>query len=54
MRHHGRGVEGKPVADAVEAFQAEKRAEGRSELYVDDLRYRLNDFAKAFNVRFDN
>lgn len=50
MRHHGRGLEGKPVADAVEAFQAEKRAEGRSELYVDDLRYRLNDFAKAFNV----
>jgi integrase len=50
MRHHGRGVEGKLVADAVEAFKAEKRAEGRSELYLDDLRYRLDDFAKAFNV----
>ena len=50
MRHHGRGLEGKPVADAVEAFKAEKRAEGRSELYLEDLRYRLDDFAKAFNV----
>ena len=27
-----------------------KQTEGRSELYVDDLRYRLDDFAKAFNV----
>ena len=50
MRHHGRGLEGKHVADAVEAFKAEKRAEGRSELYLDDLRYRLDSFAKAFNV----
>ena len=50
MRHHGRGLEGKPVADAVEAFKAEKRAEGRSEVYVEDLRYRLDDFVKAFNV----
>ncbi|MGC2576930.1 MAG: tyrosine-type recombinase/integrase, partial [Terrimicrobiaceae bacterium] len=50
MRHHGRGLEGKPLADAVEAFKAEKRAEGRSELYLEDLRYRLDDFAKAFNV----
>ena len=30
MRHHGRGLEGKLVADAVEAFRAEKRAEGRA------------------------
>ena len=50
MRHHGRGLEGKPVAEAVEAFKAEKRVEGRSELYLDDLRYRLDGFAKAFNV----
>ena len=50
MRHHGRGLEGKHVADAVEAFKSEKRAEGRSELYLDDLRYRLDSFAKAFNV----
>ena len=50
MRHHGRGIMGKLVADAVEAFKAEKQAEGRSRLYLDDLRYRLDDFAKAFNV----
>jgi integrase len=50
MRHHGRGITGKLVADAVEAFKAEKKAEGRSKLYLDDLRYRLDDFAKAFNV----
>jgi len=50
MRHHGRGIEGKPVADAVEAFKAEKRAEGRSQLYIEDLRYRLDYFARAFNV----
>jgi integrase len=50
MRHHGRGLDGKLVADAVEAFKAEKRAEGRSELYIEDLRYRLDDFGKAFNV----
>ena len=50
MRHHGRGITGKLVADAVEAFKAEKQVEGRSKLYLDDLRYRLDDFAKAFNV----
>ena len=50
MRHHGRGITGKLVADAVEAFKAEKQAEGRSRLYLDDLRYRLDDFAQAFNV----
>jgi integrase len=50
IRHHRRGLEGKLVADAVEEFKAEKRAEGRSELYLDDLRYRLGDFSHAFNV----
>lgn len=50
VRHHARGIEGKLVADAVEAFKAEKRSEGRSELYLLDLRYRLDDFVKAFNV----
>ena len=30
MRHHGRGVAAKPVADAVAAFIEAKRAEGRS------------------------
>ena len=50
MRHHGRGLAGKPVAEAVAAFIDAKRAEGRSELYVADLRYRLGGFAQAFNV----
>lgn len=50
MRHHGRGITGKGVAEAVEEFKAEKVAEGRSKLYVEDLRYRLDEFSKAFNV----
>ena len=50
IRHHGQGLEGKLVADAVGTFKAEKRAERRSELYLEDLRYRLGNFAKAFNV----
>ena len=28
MRHHGRGVEGKLVADAVEAFKARNAQKG--------------------------
>lgn len=50
MRHHGRGVTGKPVAEAVAAFINAKHAEGRSELYLRDLRYRLGRFAKTFHV----
>ena len=50
MRHHGRGVTSKLVAEAVEAFRTGKQTEGRSRLYLDDLRYRLDDFANAFNV----
>ena len=50
MQHHGKGIAGKLVAEAVQVFKAEKQAEGRSKLYLDDLRYRLDDFAKAFNV----
>jgi integrase len=50
MRHHGRGVQAKPIADAVATFIGGKRAEGRSELYLRDLRYRLGRFAGAFHV----
>jgi integrase len=50
VRHCSQNLTGKPVADAVAAFEAEKKAEGRSELYLADLSYRLDDFAKAFNV----
>jgi integrase len=50
VRHCSQGLTGKPVADAVAEFEAEKKAEGRSELYLADLSYRLDEFAKAFNV----
>jgi integrase len=50
MRHHGKGISGKLVTDAVEAFKDEKRTEGRSNLYIVDLDYRLDAFSKAFNV----
>ena len=50
MRHHGRGVIGKPVAEAVASFIESKRNEGRSELYLSDLRHRLGKFTRAFHV----
>jgi len=50
LRHHSQGITGKMVAEAIKAFKAEKQTEGRSKLYLDDLRYRLEEFAKAFNV----
>jgi integrase len=50
MKHHGRGVQAKPVAEAVATFINAKHAEGRSELYLRDLRYRLGRFAGAFHV----
>jgi integrase len=50
MKHHGRGVTAKSVADAVSEFLNAKRAEGRSELYLADLRYRLGRFASTFHV----
>ena len=40
MRHHGRGLEGKPVADAVEAFQAENALRGALSFTSTILRYR--------------
>jgi integrase len=50
MRHHGRGITGAMVADAVRDFQREKKAAGRSAAYLRDIAYRLGGFAKAFNV----
>ena len=50
MRHHGRGITGKPVAEAVASFIESKRNEGRSELYLSDLRSRLGKFTRAFHV----
>ena len=44
------GITGKPIPEAVAEFVEEKRSEGRSKLYLDDLQYRLGDFAKAFSM----
>jgi integrase len=49
LRHHGRGIKRKSVADAVDEMIAAKRAGGASELYLSDLRYRLGVFKAAFH-----
>lgn len=48
MRHHGEGITGKMVPDAVQAMIEEKRQAGLSQLYLNDLRYRLGGFAEQF------
>jgi len=48
MRHHGRGIKPKPVADAVAEMIAAKAAKGVSATYLADLRYRLGALAEAF------
>jgi integrase len=48
-RHHGKGIKRKPVSEAVEEMIAAKRANGVSELYQADLRYRLGMFKAAFH-----
>ena len=50
MRHHGRGITGAMVADAVRDFQQAKKVAQRSAAYLRDIAYRLGGFAKAFNV----
>jgi integrase len=50
MRHHGRGLTGKPVADAVTELIDTKRLEGRSQVYLTELRHRLGSFARAFHI----
>ena len=50
MRHHGRGITGRMVADAVRDFQQAKKAARRSAAYLRDIAYRLGGFTKAFNV----
>jgi integrase len=44
------GITGKPIPEAVAEFVEDKRSEGRSKLYLDDLQYRLGDFAEAFSL----
>jgi integrase len=48
--HHSHAITGKLVVDAVAEYVAEKKAEGRAELYLTDLEYRLGQFASAFSV----
>jgi hypothetical protein len=50
MRHHGRGLTGKPVGDAVAELIDTKRLEGRSQVYLTELRHRLGSFARAFHI----
>jgi integrase len=48
MRHHGRGICPKPVAEAVAEMIAAKTEKGVSAAYLADLRYRLGAFAGGF------
>ena len=48
-RHHGGGIKRKTVAVAVDEMIEAKRANGVSELYLADLRYRLGTFGQAFH-----
>lgn len=48
MRHHGKGIHPKPVADAVEEMIAAKTLKGVSPTYLADLKYRLGALKKAF------
>ena len=47
-RHHGRGLRRKPVPDAVREMIDAKRLSGVSDVYLNDLRYRLGAFADSF------
>jgi integrase len=49
MRHHGRGICPKPVAEAVAEMIAAKAEKGMSATYLADLRYRLGALAEAFH-----
>jgi integrase len=47
-RHHGRDVKRKAVADAVREMIESKKISGVSDVYLNDLRYRLGMFADCF------
>jgi integrase len=47
-RHHGRGITRKAVAAAVDAMIEAKKKSGVSDVYLNDLRYRLGRFADSF------
>jgi integrase len=48
-RHHGKGIKRKPVAEAVEEMIEAKKLSGVSEVYLNDLRYRLGVFGERFH-----
>jgi integrase len=48
-RHHGKTLKRKSVADAVEEMIAAKQRDGVSDVYLNDLRYRLRVFAQRFH-----
>src|SRR5262249_18929429 len=47
-RHHGRGIKRKPVADAVAEMIEAKKVDGLSDVYLNDLHYRLGMFTDSF------
>jgi integrase len=47
-RYHGHGIKRKPVADAVREMIEAKKIGGVSDVYLNDLRYRLGAFADSF------
>jgi integrase len=49
MRHHGQGITGKSVSEALEAFLEAKSKAQRSAVYLKDIRLRVGTFAKAFS-----
>jgi len=49
MRHHGHGITGKSVSEALQAFLEAKSKAQRSDLYLKDIRQRVGAFAKAFS-----
>ena len=49
VRHHGRGIVRKSVADAVDEMIEAKKANGLSALYLADMGYRLGAFKEAFH-----
>jgi integrase len=48
MRHHGRGITRKSVADAVDEMIEAKKANGLSQLYIADIGYRLGALKESF------
>ena len=48
-KHHGLGIKRKAVSDAVDEMIATKGIGKRSKVYLDDLRYRLGAFKRAFH-----